>query len=258
MTRRWTAAALLVLCAVVGVGFASSGSTFCQSVAVPVYSYPSPGSNPWSAAAAAQPGVGIMIANVTNGPGSDADPHYASAIARARAAGVAVFGYVYSSYATSSLPTVEAQIDAWSSLYGVTDIFVDEASTTVASEAYYEALTRYVHRRSSGSLTILNFGTTPPQTDMNAGDIVVTFEGDYRSYGATTFPSWVETYAPNRFYNIVYGVPTTAAMKQVMTEAGHDNVGNIYATDDALPNPYDTAPPYLSSEAGVAHSSCWP
>ena len=186
-----------------------------------------------------------MVANVNNGPGTSADPNYAAAIAQAGAAGATVYGYVYSSYAANSIASMEAQISKWKSLYGVTDIFIDEASTTASSESYYQTLTNYVHAQTPGSKTLLNFGTTPPQSDMNAGDILVTFEGDYSTYRSTTFPSWVENYAASRFDNIVYDVPTQAAMTQVLSEAQGYNVGYIYATNDTLPNPYDTVPPIL-------------
>jgi hypothetical protein len=228
----------------------------CQSVAIPAYFYPSSGSGPWSTSVASEPGVGIMVANADSGPGATADPNYASGIAQARAAGIAVFGYVYSDYAENSLASVEANISLWKSFYGVTDIFIDQASTSTTDESYYQALTSYVHAQAPGSLTILNFGTIPPQGDMSAGDIMVTFEGDYSTYESTSFPSWVDGYAANRFYNIVYNVPAQTSMTQVLSEAEHYNVGYVYATNDTLPNPYDTVPPYLSSEAGEAHSNC--
>jgi len=197
-----------------------------------------------------------MVANVDSGPGTTADPNYASAIAQARAAGAAVFGYVYSDYGANSLASVEANINLWKNLYGVTDIFIDEASTNTSTESYYQALSNYVHTQTPGSLTILNFGTMPPQSFMSAGDIMITFEGDYSTYESTTFPSWVNSYAADRFYNIVYDVPNQAAMTQVLSQAEHYNVGYVYATNDTLPNPYDSVPPYLSSEASEAHSNC--
>jgi hypothetical protein len=228
----------------------------CQSVAIPAYFYPSPGESPWTTAFAAQPGIGIMVANVDNGPGASVDANYATAIAQAREAGVAVYGYVYTDYAGNSLASVEANISLWKSLYGVTNIFLDQASTSSSTESYYQALTTYVHTQTPGSLTIVNFGTVPPQSLMGAGDIAVTFEGDYSSYASTTFPSWMQNYAADRFYNIVYGVPSQSAMTEVLNQAERANVGYIYATNDGLPNPYDTVPPYLASEASQAQSNC--
>ena len=227
----------------------------CQSVAIPAYFYPSAGSSPWTTAAAAEPGVGIMVANVDSGPGTSADPNYATAIAQARAAGSAVYGYVYTNYGANSLASVEANISLWKSLYGVTNIFIDEASINTSTLQYYEALSSYVHQ-TPGALTILNFGTMPPESFMSAGDIMLTFEGSYSTYESTTFPSWVTGYAADRFYNIVYDVPNQTSMTQVLGQAENYNVGYIYVTNETLPNPYDSVPPYLSSEASEAHSNC--
>jgi hypothetical protein len=246
-------------------GRASSASTsvtvapaapkVCQSVAIPAYFYPSAGGL-WSSADAAASGVGIMVANVANGPGTAVNSDYAAAIAAARAAGVRVFGYVYTHYGAISTSTVEAAISGWKTLYGVTSIFVDEASTSSSELSYYQTLSSYVHAQAAGGQTIVNFGTVPAQSEMNAGDILVTFEGSYATYGSTRFPSWTVGYAPSRFYNIVYNVPDQLSMLSVLREAASAGVGQIDATNDVLPNPYDTLPPYLNAESSQAHGSC--
>ncbi len=228
----------------------------CQSVVIPAYFYPSGGGGLWSGALTSEPGLGIMVANVNSGPGTSADPDYASAIARAQAAGVRVFGYVYTSYGSVSLQTVESRISAWKSLYGVTSIFLDEASTASSTLSYYQALTSFVHQQASGAQTIVNFGTQPPQSDMSAGDILVTFEGAYSTYLGLTVPSWMRSFAPTRFYNIIYNTSGQSSLAQVMTQASADNVGYVYVTDDTLPNPYDALPSYLSAETSSAQTGC--
>jgi hypothetical protein len=227
----------------------------CQSVAVPAYFYPSAGGL-WSTADRSAPGLGIMIANVANGPGTAVNSDYASAIAAARAAGVRVFGYVHTSYGAIGATTVETDINAWRTLYGVTSIFVDEASTSGSELSYYQTLSSYVHAQGTGAQTIVNFGTLPAQSEMTAGDILVTFEGAYSSYGSTRFPSWAAAYPPSRFYNIVYNVPDQLSMLSVLREAASAGVGQVYATDDVLPNPYDTLPSYVTTESTQAHSGC--
>lgn len=225
----------------------------CQSVAIPAYFYPSAGGL-WGTADTSVPGVGIMVANVANGPGTAVNSDYAAGIAAARAAGVRVVGYVYTHYGAISTGTVEASINAWRTLYGVTSIFLDEASTSSSELSYYQTLSSYVH--AAGGQTIVNFGTVPAQSEMNAGDTLVTFEGSYSTYGSTNFPSWTASYAPSRFYNIVYNVPDQLSMMSVLREAAAAGVGQIYATNDVLPNPYDTLPSYLSTESSQARSGC--
>jgi Spherulation-specific family 4 len=228
----------------------------CQAIAIPAYFYPSGGAGLWGSALAAEPGVGVMIANVDNGPGISVDTDYTAAITKAQGTGVSVFGYVYTSYAGRSLASVESDISAWRKLYGVTNIFLDEASTSSSSLSYYQALSSYVHQAFPDALTIVNFGTIPGSSEMSAGDIAVTFEGSYSTYQSTRFPSWVSSFAPTRFYNIVYSVPDQASMLSALSEAAGDHVGYVYATNDGLPNPYDTLPPYLSGETSEAHSGC--
>jgi len=235
---------------------APSAGKACQSLAIPAYFYPSGGGGLWSTAVAADPGVGIMIANVDNGPGTAVDSDYAAAIAGARSAGVQVFGYVYTSYGSRSLATVESDIAAWKRFYGVTDIFLDEAATTSSTLSYYQALTAFVHQEAAGSLTIVNFGTIPPQSQMSAGDIAVTFEGSYASYQGIRFPSWVNSFPASRFYNIIYSVPSQTSMSQVVSEAAANHVAYVYATSLGLPNPYDGLPSYLTAEASLAHGGC--
>jgi len=140
-------------------------------------------------------------------------------------------------------------------MYGVTNIFFDDVSAAAAQETYYQTLSAYVHQQAAGSLTMLNPGTVPDQSYINAGDILAIFEGDYSTYQSTTFPAWVKSYAASHFFHIIYNV-TAGEMPGVLTKAEQNNAGYVYATDDILPNPYDTVPSYLPSEASTAHSNC--
>ena len=87
--------------------------------------------------------------------------------------------------------SVEANINAWNTFYGVTSIFLDDASTSSSNLSYYETLTNYVHAQASTARTIVNFGTVPAQAEVAAGDVLVTFEGSASSYASTRFPSWI-------------------------------------------------------------------
>jgi len=225
------------------------------AVIIPAYFYPVGSSSPWSAVLST-PGIGMVIINVDNGPGVAADPNYLAAIAAARAAGINVLGYVYTDYTARSAATVEGNIDAWQDLYGIADIFLDEVSGHPGNALYYQALTAYVHRRTPDSQVILNPGVVPSRDYMDAGDIVVTFEGDYSSYLCAAFPSRVADYPADRFCHIIYGVSSRAAMVDVLVKAEQNHVGYIYVTDGNLPNPYDTVPPYLADETSSAPIRC--
>jgi hypothetical protein len=110
-------------------------------------------------------------------------------------------------------------------------IFLDEVATTSSTLSDYQTLTAFVHQQAAGSRTIVNFGTIPPQTQMSAGDIAVTFEGDYPTYQGIRFPSWVNNFAPSRFYNIIYGVPNQP--RRASLSPGADGGGGEAAAAEA-------------------------
>jgi hypothetical protein len=234
----------------------SSSTITCQSIAIPAYFNPTDKDDPWSTAPEATPGVGLMIANPDNGPGAAATTAYSGAISNARAEGVTIFGYVSTSNATASLATVESTINAWKTMYGVTNIFFDQVTTGAGTESYYQTLSTYVHKQSGGSTTILNTGGVPNQSYMNAGDIIVSFEGDYSKYLNTTFPSWMNNYSSNHFYNIIYNVPTQSDMSTVLMQSEVNNIGYIYVTNGTAPNPFGSLPSYLSVESDDVQSNC--
>lgn len=231
--------------------------TSCQSVVIPAYFYPGSPSL-WPTATAATPGVSIMVANPASGPGTSVDPNYTAAIASAKAAGIRILGYVDTSYAAIATNTVEANVATWKNFYGVTDIFFDQASSAAGDEPYYATLNSYVHTQTAGSLVMLNPGTIPDQSYMNAGDIIAIFENTYSVWQTATFPAWMHSFAPNRFYTIVYNVPDQTTMTGVLTKAKQNNIGYVYVTNDGLPNPYDTLPPYFSTQSTQAHANCFP
>jgi hypothetical protein len=238
-------------------GPSATTSSVCQQMAIPAYFDPTWSGNPWAAATANAPGVGIMIADLANGPGTSVNPDYPAAFAAAKAAGIRVLGYVDTAYGNDSLASVESQVNEWRDLYGITDIFFDEASAVASEENYYQTLTAYVHSQTSGSITMINPGTVPDQSYVNAADIISIFEGNYTTYLSTTFPAWVHEYPPTKFFNVIYSVPNNqTAMTQAIDQAEQNNAGYVFATDAGPPNPYDVEPSFLNSEATQVRSNC--
>ncbi|HUD07811.1 MAG TPA: spherulation-specific family 4 protein [Candidatus Saccharimonadales bacterium] len=234
----------------------ASGNPTCQSVIIPAYFAPSANGDPWFNAIGDIPGVGALVANPDNGPGTVVDTTYQAAIENARAAGIAVYGYVDTNRTADSIASVEANINTWKKFYNVTDIFFDNVPTGIAEEVYYQTLSTYVHQQTPGSQTILNTSAVPDQSYMNAGDIIVTYDGDYNSYQDTSFPSWVGNYSASRFYNIIYNVPDQTIMQNVLDEAQTNNVSYVYATNAGATDTFGTLPPYLSVESKWVESNC--
>ncbi len=89
------------------------GST---GVIVPLYS--PPGSY-WAQiiqAKNAHPSVPIVvIINPNSGPGTSSNADYATGISQMQASGITVLGYVYTSYGTRSIASVEADINSYNS-----------------------------------------------------------------------------------------------------------------------------------------------
>ena len=227
----------------------------CQAVGIPAYFYPSDGAGLWGSAVAAEPGIGMMIANVDKGPGTPVDTDYTTAITNAQGMGVSVFGYVYTSYAGRSLARVESDISAWRTLYGVTNIFLDEASTSSSSLSYYQALSNYVHQAFPGALD--RQLRDHPRLERDE-------RGRHRGHVRRQLLDLPEHEIPNLGERLPADAllqhrlqrpgPTVDAER--LSEAAGDHVGYVYATNDGLPKPYDTLPSYLNQEASQARNGC--
>jgi hypothetical protein len=231
----------------------TQASATCQAIIVPAYF--SPGSI-WDTGVANHGSGTVMIANPNNGPGGSKNTSYASAITKAKTAGVKVAGYVYTSYGSRASATVKADIASWKSYYGVVDIFFDEAPTSTAQLSYYQDLVSTVH--ASGGQAILNPGTVPNEAFMKVGDIVTTFEGSQSDYQSYKSPSWEGSYPASKYLHLVYGVGSQSAMQTVISQARSRNAGNVYITNDTLSNPWDTLPSYWAAEVTAASQGCSP
>lgn len=200
-----------------------------------------------------QPG-GMVTINPASGPGTAADPAYADAVARARAAGLTVLGYAHTSYGTRPASDVTAEIDRYREWYGVPSIFFDEAATSRDALNYYRTLARKVH--ANGGLVVLNPGVTPDQRYADLADVVVTFEGDAAAYAAAPAPpAWTASYPASRFGQLVYASAATE-LDGVLSRAAARHASRLYVTDDVLDNPWDTLPSYYEQEATVPSSGC--
>jgi len=239
----------LLLAVVFVVLAAAANVARAQRMAVPAYFYPGLF---WTQLDQAQPGVGLAVMNPGSGPGTAPDPNYLSAVQSAHAAGIRVVGYVYTSYGSRPLSSVEADINAYYSWYPSLDgIFLDEASTDCANEPYYAALNSYVKGKSGTSVTILNPGTQTNQCYAPAADILLTFEGSDSQYvNSYSAPSWVANYPASHFWHVIYGTSTTSAMSAAVRLSKARHAGYVYVTPATLPNPYDVLPTgrYWSNE----------
>lgn len=240
-----------------GAGGSTRSPASPQRIAVPSYFYPGP---LWTQLEAAAPPVGLAIINPNSGPGTASNPAYVNQVQQTQARGITVLGYVFTQYGARPQTQVTADIDAYFSFYGVDGIFLDEVSTDCAFQSYYVGLSSYIKAKNPAKqlVSVLNPGVQTNECYMTAGDILVTFEGTYKTYTQPyAAPAWVRNYPASRFWHLVYATPTAGEMAQAIRLSKQRNAGWIYVTPADLPNPWDTLPPdaYWGEEQRAVQSS---
>jgi hypothetical protein len=210
------------------------------SALVPLYTPPTdPSWNTVIAAAAAHPTVGVVaVVNPGNGPGAAVDPGYASGIARLRAAGIEVLGYVATGYAANSPVVVKADIDRWKAFYPgqIDGIFFDEQSVKAADVPYYRDVSQYAKAQGL-SFTVGNPGMDTSEAYVGALDMMLIYEKAGLP-NVSELAGWHAKYAPDNFGVI----PHSAQMDAAFVHAARQYVEYIYVQSDTLPNPWDSVP----------------
>jgi hypothetical protein len=226
-------------------------------IALLVPAYFNPSSGYWNQlSTAAQRAPLVAIANIFNGPGTDATPRsdYVQALRSVRASGGQVIGYVYSQYGARAADTVKADMLKWHQFYPIDGFFIDEManSPTTALLDYYAGLAMYARSLKAQYQLIANPGanTAEAYRTRNTADVLTIFEGD-SSYATFTPSSWTQNYPPYQFANLVYGIASADTMKTNLNLAISRKAGFIYVTDDVLPNPWDQLPSYWSDEVAA-------
>jgi hypothetical protein len=219
----------------------------------PAYKYPdlSDARSQWRRAIATGRGQSFIV-NPANGPGKLANDDYRSVIAEAREAGIALLGYVYTDYGARPIAQVRADITRWQSLYGIRDIFLDEAASRVGQSGddrtlidYYRGLHTFVH--GNAGAVVLNPGVVPDHEYVEVADSIVTFEGSATAYATTQFPRWTVDVPDRMITHIVYRA-SAIVQAEVVQRAHVLGAGLIFVTDDGGPNPYDSLPSYYELE----------
>jgi hypothetical protein len=192
----------------------------------------------------------IVIANPSNGPGTSKDPLFTSVFQQANNKNIKVAGYIITRYGTLDIAIVKNEIDQYFNLYGITNLFFDEVSAETSEIPYYRDLYQYVKQR--GGLVILNPGAIPDELYMSISDIVMVVETTNSNYIRKSFPTWIAKYPASRFAHLIFSTPEEASA-QAIGLAKRWNAGYVYVTNDDVPNPFDTLPPYWSQEIAQIH-----
>jgi Spherulation-specific family 4 len=235
-------------------------STAQSRIAIP--SYQDPGNSQWYEwRTLGSSSVGIMIVNLDNGDDTTYYPRVDQAIRNTRKQGVFVVGYVYTGYGQRDPAVVRKKVDAVFRNYLVDGIFFDEVPTDCSANSvagsnyrYYQDLADHVRSTQvGGRIVILNPGTQPNDDCwMSIANILVTSEANgLRDYVQNYQPeSWFHRYPPERFWHIVYAVPSPEELNDVIALSLKRGAGWVYVTDRGSNNgnPYDKPPSYWSQE----------
>jgi hypothetical protein len=270
--------AALVSASVVGRVASASAAVTSQQVAVPSYIPPNADPGAWNRLIGADSEkVGIVVANVANGPDFQAKPYWTDVMARSHASGKRVLGYVDTGYlgltgqrtrlgsprAGDWIVQIQQDISRWYALYpGMLDgIFFDQGYNQCGEGDAIALQYRFVHefqkQHHRGSMTVLNPGATVPQCYEDSADVLLTYESSYAGYMLTPdqpgdlnyhSPGWTPK-DPRKFWHIIYDVKAQD-VPAVIAASRERDAGYIYVTDDVMTNPYDTLPatPYWTAQ----------
>jgi hypothetical protein len=248
----------------------------CQAgsvgVLVPSYFYPGSGGpggpgDGWSAmtSAASQTSV-TAILNPDSGPISGpADPNYVAAMTNLENAGGKVVAYVYTNNGGTPLASVESEISTYINQYGnlINGFFLDGMNVLPSTLSYYQSLDSYIKGLQPSYAVFANPGQpflngVSPSDYLTTADVLDIFEGPDTapagSAGFNNYPydlNWFESQPHNRFANIIYDVPTSAAMLADIARANQLNAGYLYITDQGGDNPYAQLPSYWNQEVSA-------
>ncbi len=222
---------------------ASAVPTPAAGVIVPLYSYPGSGWNPLIQEKYAYPAVSVVaVVNPANGPGTHTDPNYASWIDKLKAAGITVIGYVYTSYGTRSVSSVETDASRYKSMYGVSGVFLDQMTNVPGHEFYYSSVTSYAHSLGLW-LVVGNAGLSVPTSYMGTVDKIIVYENTGIP-SLSTLNKAMAARPSSGFAVVSYGVSGFSSSSVALLA----NYGSlVYVTQLGLPLPYSAVPSYYST-----------
>lgn len=209
-------------------------------VVIPMYIYPGNAWNQVIAQKKAHPNVPILlIADITNtGVGNSIDPNYVTYIAKERAAGVKVIGYVATNYYKPDPSFITASMNHWYAWYRVDGIFLDEANPR--NVALFTSLTSYAHKHNL-PFVMANPGQDAPA---NLGPDVINFyeQKGYPSLAFLRKPAHVAADSKRWSY-----IAEAAAYNPATIAATAQYVSYLYAVDaGGYPSCYCKLPTYFA------------
>lgn len=181
----------------------------------------------------------IVIMNPNNGPGHSIHQDYVTDVKKLQTAGIAVLGYASTDYGYRNSSRVMDYIDKYKNWYDVDGILFDEMSISPDKRSYYRELNSYA--KSEGlTFTFGNPGTSVGETHVDIVDNLITFEAE----GLPAISDLVKWHSVHLQNYSVIGYSVNDLDESYITNAAK-YVNYIYVTNDDLPNPWNSLPPYF-------------
>lgn len=206
------------------------------TLAVPAYFHPRTDPAAWARLAALGPALRFAVMNPDSGPGTAPDPAYHPVIRAVCAAGGRLTGYVDTDYGRRPSGAVLRDVAAYRSWYGLTGVFFDQVPSAARHLAHYRRLVAGA-RRGGFDFVVMNPGVTPSPGFADLADVLVTFEGEWSTYGDYPVAEWIRGLPRERFCHLIHGAgPEALAAARARAAANH--VGVLYATELTGSNPW--------------------
>jgi Spherulation-specific family 4 len=214
---------------------------------VPAYFHPATAPQDWARLARQAHQIRLVVLNPASGPGDAPDPVFLAAIRPLQDAGVAIVGYVDTSYGRRSSRAALADVSRYLQWYKVEGVLFDQVSADPADLRHYAQLSRRA-RRLGTQVVVFNHGVHPHEGYARHADILGTFEGPWSVYLEQAVPHWTRSWPAERFYHVVYAVPPEH-FGDAFVLAGRRRAGCVYVTDQSGGNPYRRLPAPIPAAA---------
>ncbi len=192
----------------------------------------------------------IAVANPASRAGTQIDPAYTAIIQKAQAAHIKIIAYVSTRYAKRTAADIKHDIDLWVQFYPtIQGFFFDEQASDAAKVDFYLDLTTYARTKVANAFIVTNPGTVCAEEyfSKKVADTICTVESA-EGLEKYTPPAWATKYPASQFYGLAYKIDNAHGMHVSLQAAEKKHLGYVFVTDDKLPNPWNTLPPYWDDE----------
>jgi spherulation-specific family 4 protein len=190
----------------------------------------------------------IVIINPHNGPrvNNTTIQSYLAIIQKLQSVGILVLGYTPTHRALTDSNEVVTDINLYKVEYHVNGILFDEMPTSPGKEGYFKNLNGYAKSQNL-TFTVGNPGANVSRSYLGILDNLIIYE----NVGLPTLnylASWQSKDDKTNFSITAYGVDS---LDRSFLINARKYVNYIYITNDNLPNPWDTLPPYFNDLVGA-------